>query len=96
MTPAAGWRRQILGTPAMSGLRRELVAAGREFARIDARRAIAVERRRRAVEAAREAGVTWEEIAVALGLSTRQGAKAIITRQEMTLRHGGGARRGPA
>jgi hypothetical protein len=77
----------------MSPLRRELVAAGREFARRDARRATAVERRRRAVEAAREAGASWEEISQLLGLSTRQGAKAIIVRQELTRQHSEARRR---
>ena len=80
--PAAGWRRRVLDDPARRKLRRELEAVGREFAGVEARRSVLVERRRAAIEAARAADAGWQEIADVLGLESRQAAQAIVGRQE--------------
>lgn len=82
MSPAAGWRRRVLDDPSMRKVRHELEVVGREFAALEAKRSALVERRRKAIEAARDANAGWQEIADALGLATRQAAEAIYFRQQ--------------
>jgi len=71
----------VLDDPAHRKLRVELEAAGRAFNELDRKRQAAVERRRRAVEAARAVGASWTEIAEVLGLESRQAAEQISARQ---------------
>jgi hypothetical protein len=66
----------------MRKVRHELEVVGREFAALEAKRSALVERRRKAIEAARDANAGWQEIADALGLETRQAAEAIYLRQK--------------
>lgn len=82
-------RRRRLDDPSFRPIVEELIAAAQEVAEADEKQAAAHERRRLAVLRAREeAGATWDEIALLIGVPDRRTAEALVRQTERRARAG--------